>query len=412
MRLLGSAPALGVVALFALLFGACDASDEGAQPDASDASDGDVRDAVAADADSADADSADAGSADASADPPPADFGAPGPYSVGVRTETFEWEGAPQLVELWYPSSATDPAAASILGFVPSEWQARYSDALDASQGCALREHGAQRDAPARDGVSGAVLLSHCHQCTRFSLSAIAERLASFGLVVAAPQHRGNSLFDLWTGEGGATDAATLALRGSQLLALADALEAGEVGAGLVTAFTRDTSALVGHSFGAASVGLAVQDGGAFAAAVALAAPMENPLTPGVRMDEVDLPLLFVRAEEDNSITTLGDQLLRDNHAAAAERAHLYTLPDAGHWSFTSIAGLDGLFLAGCGEGTRMTNRQPFRYPPIDAVTEDVADAVAPFVVHHAHPDADWRDAAGRALEALSAREGWTPPTP
>ena len=56
-------------------------------------------------------------------------------------------------------------------------------------------------------------------------------------------------------------------------------------------------------------------------AAFALAAPMENPLLPGVDVAMITEPLGFLVAREDNSITELGNNLIRSNFTEAAHAA-------------------------------------------------------------------------------------------
>ena len=63
---------------------------------------------------------------------------------------------------------------------------------------------------------------------------------------------------------------------------------------------------VLGHSFGAVTAGRVAQLDTRFSAAAALCAPMENPLTPGVTLADIHVPLMFVVAIEDNSITEFG----------------------------------------------------------------------------------------------------------
>ena len=72
---------------------------------------------------------------------------------------------------------------------------------------------------------------------------------------------------------------------------------------------------------------------------------------------------MFMVAEEDNSIGSLGNAVLRANYEAAAGPAWKIEIADAGHWSFSDIAGIVPGFNAGCGDGVRQTvPGEPFTY--------------------------------------------------
>lgn len=62
-----------------------------------------------------------------------------------------------------------------------------------------------------------------------------------------------------------------------------------------------------GHSFGGVTAGMVLTEDTRPRAGLALAVPMENPLLPGVVVADLQVPLLFVRAIEDNSITEIGN---------------------------------------------------------------------------------------------------------
>jgi hypothetical protein len=73
--------------------------------------------------------------------------------------------------------------------------------------------------------------------------------------------------------------------------------------------------------------------------------------------------MMFMVAQEDNSIGELGNLFMRLNFDAAAGPAWKVEIADAGHWSFSDIAGLVPQFNAGCGDGVRQTvPGEPFTY--------------------------------------------------
>ncbi|MFT6628018.1 MAG: dienelactone hydrolase, partial [Flavobacteriales bacterium] len=219
------------------------------------------------------------------------------------------------------------------------------------------------------------------HHCTRFSMYTIAEQLASRGFVVVAPDHRGNTLFDRWEGNEAPLTTETLDQRTADLRAVIDAVTDGSLDDAITPLVDADRIALVGHSFGSVSVGTIAQSEPRVLAVASLATPMENPLLAGVNISDISAPIFFVVADEDNSISSFGNTFIEQNHEGAADRAWLLRLPDAGHWSFTNIAGVDATLQPGCGDDERMTNGANFTYPPVADVTATVADAVSLFLL-------------------------------
>lgn len=282
-----------------------------------------------------------------------------GPHAVGHRP--LEVEGLDAT--LWYP--AVEPGSVGVSEAFLDERAASY-DALLADAPCASTQTRSAPDALAAEGAFPLVVFSHCHECVRFSSFTVAERLASHGFVVAAADHAGNTLWDGLDGTGLPLDEETLAVRVEQHGRLLDvALDLPEVDRGAVGAF--------GHSFGSVTTGALAQERDIHAA-VGLAAPMENPLLEGVEIDDLDIPLGFVVAVEDNSITELGNELMRTNFDDAGTAWKL-EVEDAGHWSFSDIVGVTEALRPGCGDDTRQTDGTDFTY--MDA--EEGRDIAAAF---------------------------------
>ncbi|MEZ4399919.1 MAG: dienelactone hydrolase family protein [Kofleriaceae bacterium] len=309
---------------------------------------------------------------------PPLDVGveAAGPYPVGTTTVTLAdaARGRDLPTQLWYPADEVARAAAAA-GFPIEELEAganrtTYAALLAAAAPtCPTRTAHAARDAAPAGGRFPLVVMSHCHACTRFSTMTVAERLASHGFVVLAVDHVGNTLWDQQAGTGLPLDASTLALRvGDVELAIAAAVAgAAPIPPAVAAMIDGDRLGLVGHSFGAVTVGKVAQDDARVDAALALAAPMENPLLPGVTVAAIGRPLGFVVALEDNSITALGNELIRTNYERATGGAWKAEVADAGHWSVSDLVGVVPAFAPGCGAGTRQTDDQAFTY--LDAAT-------------------------------------------
>jgi predicted dienelactone hydrolase len=290
-----------------------------------------------------------------------------GPYPVGNQTISVmnASEGRVLNVELWYPAENAQ-AAQSIEGFaIDSPEREEILMLLEtAPQQCTRRETSSARDAQpaASPEVLPLVIFSHCFECTRYSSFSLAERLASHGIAVAAPDHARNTLFD----SGAMLNVEFLATRASDVSAVLDELlmdNSQVVPDALQGRFDENRVAIAGHSYGAVTAGKILQDDERFKAGMIIAAPIENPLFPGVSVANIEEPMLFMVAGEDNSIGSIGNTVMRANYEAAAGSVWKIEIPDAGHWSFSDIAGIVPEFNAGCGDGVRQTvPGEPFTY--------------------------------------------------
>lgn len=338
----------------------------------------------------ADAGRADAGLADAGALPEPAmDYFARGPHPVGnVRVLlTDATRGRALPTELWYPAAEAardDAERGQPLGAF--EMEPPRADTLagliaDADSTC-LRA--TTRSAPAPEPAASpdrwpVVVFSHCHVCTRFDLAQVAERLASFGIAVAAPDHEENTLWDHLDGSAAEVGSEFLEVRVADVRFVLDALLDDGLEAlpeALRGRFDPERAAVMGHSFGAATAGIAAARDARFRAGIAVAAPL-TALGGGVTAGDITTPFAFVLAMEDNSITEAGNRLIRNEHRRLGAPSLLVEVEDAGHWSFSDHAGLVDLFAAGCGEGERQTSPgEAFTYLD-NATARDVAAGVA-----------------------------------
>ncbi len=266
------------------------------------------------------------------------------------------------VTEVWYPARPEADDEGSLVdeffqaGADENMILAELFEAAPAS--CVRRETGAFSDAEPIEGTYPLVIASHCHECIRQEFASTAERLASEGIVVVAIDHPGNTLFDELAGGEDLLGGDYLQVRAADVSATLDYLETqgfpGMEGHGVELDF--DHVGVLGHSFGAATAGLALQEDPRFIAGMAIAAPFESPVLPGVSVAAVDEPVLWLLAQEDNSITELGNQLIRMNHESLPGPSWLVEVADTGHWSFSDIAGLTDQFAAGCGDGTRQTD--------------------------------------------------------
>lgn len=101
-----------------------------------------------------------------------------GPWAIGTATRAVPGGDGSLPVQVWYPTTTTDGASAADYGVYGT--------------GAALDE-----TTPDCDELRPVVVFSHMSGGSRLDLLALAERLASHGAVVAAPDHVGNTLDDL-----------------------------------------------------------------------------------------------------------------------------------------------------------------------------------------------------------------------
>ncbi len=297
-------------------------------------------------------------------------------------------------IEVWYPREAAAGLGASVEDFVVDVAdRAVYQGLLDeAPAGCPSTETGSQRDATPASGSLPLLVFSHCHNCVRFSSFAIAERLASHGFVVAAPDHAGNTLFDDLAGDGVELDSEFLQVRAADISFVIDEMLAGTSG----LAIDAERIGVYGHSFGAVTTGLVLQNDPRPIAGFAIASPMENPLIQGVDIESIADPVGFLVAVEDNSITEIGNLFIRNNYRDVPTAAWKGEVADAGHWSFSDICAVHPQFGACCGTADRQTDGSAFTYLPVRDTIAIAQAYVTAFFAAHILDDAN----AARYLEA------------
>ena len=286
------------------------------------------------------------------------------PYAVGTTRLQVQYGDRELPLQLWYPTADIGAGQPTAHFEAPGARRDQLAALFEeAPADCVRVTMDAIQDAEPLTGTAWPLILfSHCHSCLRFSAFGIAEHLAANGFVVAAPDHVENTLFEELAGNPGPLNGDFLTTRAADIRAVLDSLLSGTAGAFAELQFDESRIGMFGHSYGAVTTGRVLQDDSRVKAGVAIAAPIENPMIPGVSVASLTRPLLYLVATEDNSITEVGNFLLRqnyDNHPAPAWKVEV---TDAGHWSFSEICGLVEMFEPGCGQATRQTN-------PFDEVT-------------------------------------------
>lgn len=316
----------------------------------------------------------DSGAADP--DPKPAvavDWQSAGPHAVGhVQLQaTDPQSGRTLAMTLWYPALPSAAAQAKLgtplATFLPEgPTRTAFAALMDqAPTTCVGKLSHSALDAPPIAGTMPLVVYSHCHGCTRFSAAHTAVRLASHGIGLLAVDHAGNTLMEAQAGVSAPLSSAFLQVRAADVryaLDFALAPQQPLLPPALRGRFYGRKIGVCGHSFGAVTAGLVAQTDPRIDAAWFVAAPIQNPLLPGVDAAQIHVPAGFLLAKEDNSITALGNAMISQNFAKLAGPAWLVEVADAGHWSFSELAGLIPAFAPGCGAGTRQGDASPFNY--------------------------------------------------
>lgn len=297
--------------------------------------------------------------------PPDRSFEQPGGWAVGTTRFTVHDAARSRdlVAQAWYPTTAI--AADTPIEMLEAEPpQAQYAMLLSAAPSCPTRTLPVALDGPPGAGTFPLVMISHCHSCTRLSNASTAIRLASHGFVAVTVEHLGDTLWDHLAGHDADIDSAELDVRQLDIRAVLDQIAAGGPPLGGMVDFTE--VGMLGHSMGAVTAGRVAQLDNRISAAAALCSPMENPLVTGVTLADIHVPLFFMVAIEDNSITEFGNKFIRDNFKNTTNEAYKVEVPDAGHWSVSDLDGLVDIFAPGCGEAMRQTDGSDFTYldPP------------------------------------------------
>lgn len=245
-----------------------------------------------------------------------------GPFRVGV-TSMVSPDG--RLVEVWYPAtpgpSATDTY--DLRAFVPPAIRALLTASADATL-----TYDAARDAPPADGRFPLVLFSHGFMGMRLQSTFLTAHLASWGMVVASPEHASRDLFNVLgnTASGERADSVTDLLDALQLVEDSPVLGA-HVDGGRVAA--------VGHSAGGATVAAAAADpriDGYVSMASGLRADPPEPAPAK--------PSFFLAGDHDGVVSP--DTVTRTAFGGAALPTTYWLLAGVGHNGFDDFCTLGG----------------------------------------------------------------------
>ena len=295
----------------------------------------------------------------------------PGPYAVGVSTVTIDADGErPLTVDVWFPldddvdTADLSPQQYTLLPGV-------YYESPDTFAAIA--------DQLADDGPFPLVVYSHGSGGLRYLHSSYTEALASYGYVVAAPDHTGNTVFDRFAGGGAPFGEITFNRPNDVADVITAFTDAADPAAGpFATTVDADRVAVTGHSFGgytaiAMATGVTTELGEFVAdervdAIIPLAPATGDTLLSDERLDLLDVPMMVVVGTDDvttpvdPNVTRLWDlttsapayriELVAGEHQTftdlCAYRDFLPLLPDVPEFV---IDALEDYGVEGCSEG-------------------------------------------------------------
>ncbi len=273
--------------------------------------------------------------------PGPTDYSAPGPYPVGTATLALD-DAATQKVFLYYPA---DPArlgeGTKVTSYSSGDAFPEAFRAIVPAQLVQEIPLDATRDAPVADGPFPVVLYSHGFgSYPEYSANLLAH-LASWGFVVAAPDHVSRNLAAAATNSVQQGDADVADLRSTLDLVRRESGAGGRV-AGAVDL---DHVAAEGHSAGgSAAAQLAYDDGIDTFIGLAPASPLDLSSSGGVDQAALDAayaqkappakPSLIIAGERDGVIPLAS---IRSEYAWLATPKRFAVLANAGHNAFTDL---------------------------------------------------------------------------
>ena len=263
-----------------------------------------------------------------------------GPYKVGVQTITVaDPTGTrPLTVDVWFPLRDGVEGALHEYTLVPGNFY-RSPAAIDALP-----------TDIASDGPFPLVVYSHGSGGLRYVASYTTEALASYGYVVAAPDHTGNTAVDRLTGGGTEFDVTAFNRPNDIEVVINAMLDPANPTAGVfATSVDAQRIAVTGHSFGGFTA-LAMASGytnsiGTFSAdprvdAVIAMAPATGDGQGRLLSDDdlaaIKIPTLLIVGQDDKT-TPVEPNITRPWELANAEPFYRVELVAGEHQSFTDI---------------------------------------------------------------------------
>ena len=246
-----------------------------------------------------------------------------GPYPVGVTSLEL---AAGNKVEVWYPAieGTTGTDSYDMRDFIPEAISALLTADVPA-----VYEYSAGRDAGAATGTFPVVLFSHGSSGIRFQSTFLTAHLASWGIIVAAPDHWSRDLFHTLSAPVGDRNSSVTELLETLDLITAENVRSGSRLEGMVDA---ERVVAMGHSAGGGTIlGAALDDridGYISLASGALGMGSDSSAAPALP----DKPSFFIAGALDAIISA--EESTRPSFEAVPGPSRLWIIDGVGHNGF------------------------------------------------------------------------------
>ena len=268
----------------------------------------------------------------------------PGEYPVGVTTLEL---AAGNKVEVWYPAIAgtTGTESYDVRDFVPDAIRALLTADIPASY-----TYTAGRDASVADGAFPIVLFSHGYSGIRLQSTFLTSHLASWGMIVIAPDHWSRDLNHVLSAPVGDRESSV-----TELLASLDLVTAGNDDPASLFQGHLDTSRIIalGHSAGGGTiVGAAADDrvDGYISMASGVIGMGGANATTTAPPTFINKPSFFIAGAADGVVPV--DTVSRPSFEAVPGPSRLWVIDGVGHNGFDDFctfgngSGIIGVALA------------------------------------------------------------------
>ena len=246
-----------------------------------------------------------------------------GPYPVGVTSLEL---AAGNKVEVWYPAieGTTGTDSYDMRDFIPEAISALLTADVPA-----VYEYPAGRDAGAATGTFPVVLFSHGSSGIRFQSTFLTAHLASWGIIVAAPDHWSRDLFHTLSAPVGDRNSSVTELLETLDLVTAENVRSGSRLEGMVDA---ERVVAMGHSAGGGTIlGASLDDridGYISLASGALGMGSDSSTAPALP----DKPSFFIAGALDAIISA--EESTRPSFEAVPGPSRLWIIDGVGHNGF------------------------------------------------------------------------------
>ena len=246
-----------------------------------------------------------------------------GPYPVGVTSLDL---AAGNKVEVWYPAieGTTGTDSYDMRDFIPEAISALLTADVPA-----VYEYPAGRDAGAATGTFPVVLFSHGSSGIRFQSTFLTAHLASWGIIVAAPDHWSRDLFHTLSAPVGDRNSSITELLETLDLVTSENVRPGSRLEGMVDA---ERVVAMGHSAGGGTIlGASLDDridGYISLASGALGMGGDSSTAPALP----DKPSFFIAGALDAIISA--EESTRPSFEAVPGPSRLWIIDGVGHNGF------------------------------------------------------------------------------